>query len=78
MRRLDTDRSPQVLLDASIIYNQFVEGVLAIAGYQRWDETFRRLGKLPGLNAGVKLTQRAHREPRRRLRGERTAQRAGA
>jgi ribonucleoside-diphosphate reductase beta chain len=61
MRRLDTDRSPQAILDASIIYNQFVEGVLAIAGYQRWEETFRRLGKLRGLEAGLKLTQRDER-----------------
>src|SRR5579862_5688866 len=61
MRRLDTDRSPQAILDASIIYNQFVEGVLAIAGYQRWEQTFRRLGKLPGLQAGLKLTQRDER-----------------
>jgi ribonucleoside-diphosphate reductase beta chain len=61
MRRLDTDKSPQAILDASIIYNQFVEGVLAIAGYQRWEETFRRLGKLPGLEAGLKLTQRDER-----------------
>src|ERR1700728_1168729 len=61
MRRLDTDHSPQAMLDASIIYNQLVEGVLAIAGYQRWDQTFRRLGKLPGLEAGLKLTQRDER-----------------
>jgi ribonucleoside-diphosphate reductase beta chain len=61
MRRLDTDQSPQAILDASIIYNQFVEGVLAIAGYQRWEQTFRRLGKLPGLEAGLKLTQRDER-----------------
>ena len=61
MRRLDTDRSPQAILDASIIYNQLVEGVMAIAGYQRWEETFRRLGKLPGLEAGLKLTQRDER-----------------
>jgi ribonucleoside-diphosphate reductase beta chain len=61
MRRLDTDRSPQAILDASIIYNQLVEGVMAIAGYLRWEETFRRLGKLPGLEAGVKLTQRDER-----------------
>src|SRR4029077_16853420 len=44
MRRLDTDQSPQAILDASLIYNQLVEGVMAIAGYQRWEETFRRLG----------------------------------
>jgi ribonucleoside-diphosphate reductase beta chain len=61
MRRLDTDRSPQAMLDASIIYNQFVEGVMAIAGYLRWERTFRRLGKLPGLEAGLKLTQRDER-----------------
>jgi len=61
MRRLDTDKSPQAILDASIIYNQLVEGVLAIAGYQRWDQTFRVLGKLPGLEAGLKLTQRDER-----------------
>ena len=61
MRRLDTDQSPQAILDASIIYNQLVEGVMAIAGYQRWEETFRRLGKLPGLEAGLKLTQRDER-----------------
>jgi ribonucleoside-diphosphate reductase beta chain len=61
MRRLDTDKSPQAILDASIIYNQLVEGVMAIAGYQRWEQTFRRLGKLPGLEAGLKLTQRDER-----------------
>ena len=61
MRRLDTDQSPQAILDASLIYNQLVEGVVAIAGYKRWNETFRRLGKLPGLEAGLKLTQRDER-----------------
>jgi ribonucleoside-diphosphate reductase beta chain len=61
MRRLDTDRSPKAILDATLIYNQLVEGVAAIAGYVRWNETFRRLGKLPGLEAGLKLTQRDER-----------------
>ena len=61
MRRLDTDRSPQAVLDATIVYNQLVEGVAAISGYRRWDETFRYLGKLPGLEAGLKLTQRDER-----------------
>jgi|tagenome__1003787_1003787.scaffolds.fasta_scaffold20972120_3 ribonucleoside-diphosphate reductase beta chain len=61
MRRLDTDRSPRAILNASIIYNQLVEGVLAIAGYQRWEQTFSRLGKLAGLEAGLKLTQRDER-----------------
>ena len=61
MRRLDTDQSPQAILDASLIYNHLVEGVLAIAGYQRWEQVFRKLGKLPGLEAGLKLTQRDER-----------------
>jgi ribonucleoside-diphosphate reductase beta chain len=61
MRRLDTDRSPQALLDASIIYNQFIEGVLAVAGYQNWDRLFQRMDRLPGLQAGLKLTQRDER-----------------
>jgi ribonucleoside-diphosphate reductase beta chain len=61
MRRLDTDQSPQAMLDASIVYNQLVEGVMAIAGYLRWEQTFRKLGKLPGLEAGLKLTQRDER-----------------
>jgi len=61
MRRLDTDRSPRAILDATLIYNQLVEGVAAIAGYRRWELTFRQLGKLPGLEAGIKLTQRDER-----------------
>lgn len=61
MRRLDTDQSPRAILDASLVYNQLVEGVMAIAGYQRWEQIFSRLGKLPGLEAGLKLTQRDER-----------------
>jgi ribonucleoside-diphosphate reductase beta chain len=61
MRRLDTDQSPKAILDATLIYNQLVEGVAAIAGYRRWEQTFRALGKLPGLEAGIKLTQRDER-----------------
>ena len=61
MRRLDTDQSPQAVLDASLVYNQLVEGVLAIAGYQRWEEVFRRIERLRGLEAGLKLTQRDER-----------------
>jgi ribonucleoside-diphosphate reductase beta chain len=61
MRRLDTDHSPRAILDATLIYNQLVEGVAAIAGYRRWEQTFRRLGKLRGLEAGIRLTQRDER-----------------
>jgi ribonucleoside-diphosphate reductase beta chain len=61
MRRLQTDQSPRAILDATLMYNQLIEGVAAIAGYHRWDQTFQRLGKLPGLQAGIKLTQRDER-----------------
>jgi ribonucleoside-diphosphate reductase beta chain len=61
MQRLDTDKSPEAILDATLVYNQLVEGVAAINGYRRWEDTFRRLGKLPGLEAGIKLTQRDER-----------------
>jgi len=61
MRRLDTDQSPRAILDATLIYNQLVEGVAAIAGYRRWDLVLGKLGKLPGLAAGLKLTQRDER-----------------
>ena len=69
MRRLDTDRSPQAILDASIIYNQFIEGVLAVAGYQRWDETFRRVDKLPGLQAGLQGRRQGQGREQRGSRG---------
>jgi ribonucleoside-diphosphate reductase beta chain len=61
MQRLDTDKSPEAILDATLVYNQLVEGVAAISGYKRWDVTFRKIEKLPGLEAGLKLTQRDER-----------------
>jgi len=61
MDRLDTDHSPEAILDATLVYNHLVEGVAAIAGYKRWNEALRRLGKLPGLEAGLRLTQRDER-----------------
>ncbi len=61
MHRLDNDRSPEAILDATLVYNHLVEGVAAIAGYKRWNEALHRLGKLPGLEAGLKLTQRDER-----------------
>jgi ribonucleoside-diphosphate reductase beta chain len=61
MRRLDTDQSPEAILDATLVYNHLVEGVAAVAGYKRWNEALRRLGKLPGLERGLWLTQRDER-----------------
>jgi ribonucleoside-diphosphate reductase beta chain len=53
MRRLLSDRSTEAFLDASITYNQFVEGCLANAGYKVWGELFDMLGVLPGLRTGL-------------------------
>ncbi len=58
MRRLLTDRSPEAFLDASVTYNQFVEGCLANAGYKVWGELFESLGVLPGLREGLSWIRR--------------------
>src|SRR5580698_5113718 len=61
MRRLDSDQSPEAILDATLVYNQLVEGVAAISGYKRWEVSFRKIEKLRGLEAGIRLTQRDER-----------------
>lgn len=62
MRRLDTDRSPKRILDATLLYNHLIEAVFAIAGYRRWDDRFGALGgKLPGLREGLAHIQRDER-----------------
>ena len=57
MSNLDNDRSPQAFLDASITYNHFVEGVLALTGYWAWDRLFSMQEGFPGIRAGLKLVQ---------------------
>jgi ribonucleoside-diphosphate reductase beta chain len=61
MSRLDTDRSPEAFLDAGITYNQFIEGVAAIAGYKGWSRFFENFQVLPGLQEGLSLIQRDER-----------------
>jgi len=61
MRRLDNDRSPEAFLDAGITYNQFIEGVAAIAGYKGWSKFFEAFNVLPGLQEGLQLIQRDER-----------------
>jgi ribonucleoside-diphosphate reductase beta chain len=53
MRRLLTDHSPEAFLDASVTYNQFIEGCLAIAGYRMWNQMFDGFGVLAGLREGI-------------------------
>jgi ribonucleoside-diphosphate reductase beta chain len=63
MGRLDNDRSPKRILDATLLYNHIIEAVFAIAGYRRFDAQFDAIGqdKLPGLRAGLTLVQRDER-----------------
>lgn len=63
MRRLLTDHSTEAVLDASVTYNQFVEGGLAVAGYRVWDRLFQNLQAqgipaLSGLQRGLSLVRR--------------------
>jgi ribonucleoside-diphosphate reductase beta chain len=61
MTRLDNDRSPEAFLDAGITYNQFIEGVAALAGYKGWSKFFQANDVLPGFQEGLKLIQRDER-----------------
>lgn len=63
MRRLDNDRSPKRILDATLLYNHLIEAVFAIAGYRRFDQQFKLIGedKLPALREGLALIQRDER-----------------
>jgi ribonucleoside-diphosphate reductase beta chain len=63
MNRLDNDRSPKRILDATLLYNHLIEAVFAIAGYRRFDNQFKAIGqdKLPALREGLSLIQRDER-----------------
>ena len=61
MGRLDDDRSPEAFLDASLTYNHFVEGVLAMTGYWAWDRMFAMQDVFPGMRAGLEMVQRDER-----------------
>jgi ribonucleoside-diphosphate reductase beta chain len=61
MGRLDTERSPEAFLDASLTYNHFVEGVLAMTGYYTWDRMFAMQDVFPGMRAGLEMVQRDER-----------------
>jgi len=61
MGRLENDRSPEAFLDASLTYNHFVEGVLAMTGYYTWDRMFAMQDIFPGMRAGLEMVQRDER-----------------
>ncbi len=58
MRNVLVDRSPKAILDASITYNQFIEGCLAMAGYKVWGRLFEMFGVLPGIQQGLALVRK--------------------
>jgi ribonucleoside-diphosphate reductase beta chain len=58
MGALITDQSPAAQLRASVLYNMFIEGVLAEAGYQRFASLLDQTGMMPGLREGLGYIKR--------------------
>lgn len=53
MERLVTDQSPEAIAEASVVYNMFVEGVLAETGYFSFYEALEKAKIMPGLLEGI-------------------------
>lgn len=53
MERLVNDQSPEAIAEASVVYNMFVEGVLAETGYFSFYQALESAGIMPGLLEGV-------------------------
>ncbi|MCH6263938.1 R2-like ligand-binding oxidase [Neobacillus citreus] len=53
MERLVTDQSPEAIAEASVVYNMFVEGVLAETGYFSFYQSLETAGIMPGLMEGI-------------------------
>lgn len=53
MERLVSDQSPEAIAEASVVYNMFVEGVLAETGYFSFYEALEKSGIMPGLLEGI-------------------------
>jgi len=53
MERLVTDQSPEAIAEASVVYNMFVEGVLAETGYFSFYASLETAGIMPGLLEGI-------------------------
>jgi ribonucleoside-diphosphate reductase beta chain len=65
MNRLTYDHSPEAQIRANVVYNQFVEGTLALTGYWAWNTI---LGSLGGLFPGMQeLIRQISRDERRHL-----------
>ena len=53
MDRLHVDQSPEAIIEASVTYNMFAEGVLAETGYYYFYECLKSINKMPGLLQGI-------------------------
>ncbi|QSO53649.1 R2-like ligand-binding oxidase [Alicyclobacillus curvatus] len=58
MQRLKHDNSTKALADASVVYNMFVEGMLAETGYYSFYQSLEKVGKMPGLLEGIGYLKR--------------------
>ena len=62
MHRLTHDHSPEAQIRANVVYNQFVEGTLALTGYWAWNTILASLGGLfPGMQELVRMISRDER-----------------
>ncbi|MDQ4143354.1 MAG: R2-like ligand-binding oxidase [Actinomycetota bacterium] len=61
MQRLSSDHSPAAQVRAAVVYNQVVEGVLALTGYHSWYKATVEQGIMPGMQQAVKLIGRDER-----------------
>lgn len=53
MERLVTDQSTEAIAEASVVYNMFVEGVLAETGYFSFYQALEKSNIMPGLLEGI-------------------------
>lgn len=58
---LDGDHSPRAQVRAATVYNQVVEGVLALTGYYSWRRTTTERDVLPGMQQMIRLIARDER-----------------
>ncbi len=58
MNALLTDPSPAAQVRASVLYNMYIEGVLAESGYYRFSRFLDRTNVMPGLKQGVGYIKR--------------------
>ncbi len=61
MHRLEHDHSPEAQIRANVIYNQYVEGCLALTGYWAWSKILDATGGFPGMREIIRCLARDER-----------------